>query len=549
MCSAKILPISHEYPGEAVRLWLSPPVAAARPTPSRARRRGYAPNLATMDMPPNAAKRSADAAGLTSRHPNKVREKPVDLPKPQLHKIAKPTMPPGAATEKPRMQGAIKRGSRMLVAAGGAAPPPPSVSNSQPGSKASDAGPSAEAAGPPQVASDAQVLVPVKPQAMARGEGAAVAIKMSPAAPLPRAYKELLESFEGLERALPLVRARGLPLLYGILATSIERATSRECSPSILAAILGVWPEAYTLEVTEVRNLPEQRARIQYGSSNQKHDWLLAPSSASSASGAHATSTSTSTARISEFARRLDALVRAHEATWREAQGANQGEAPVEHNQVAALTFPLDACPPPPTAELPPLPVPKREALPRCAAAASDTSEAARAAAETAAAAADGAAFIPKADTSAFAEAAEAASTSSASGCAGLSSALLAKVLQREAAEKQKQAEAPVIDLAAQLKRLPLLADSMRSIYHEENKRIMQEAKLFAKLLQNPRWLTSQDELSSQMKLLARIVPYWCTLVSVNEQPAVKLDMNLRFAEVQKALKAAAATGVLPADV
>ena len=78
---------------------------------------------------------------------------------------------------------------------------------------------------------------------------------------------------------------------------------------------------------------------------------------------------------------------------------------------------------------------------------------------------------------------------------------------------------------------------------------MMQEAKLFATLLQNPRWLTSQDELSSQMKLLARIVPYWCTLVSVNEQPAVKLDMNLRFAEVQKALKAAAATGVLPADV
>ena len=136
----------------------------------------------------------------------------MDLPKPQLHKIAKPTMPPGAATEKPRMQGANKRGSRMLVAAGGAAPPPPSVSNSQPGSKASDAGPSAEAAGPPQVASDAQVLVPVKPQAMARGEGAAVAIKVScsnAAKSIQGAARELRRA----ERAPPLVRARGLPPL------------------------------------------------------------------------------------------------------------------------------------------------------------------------------------------------------------------------------------------------------------------------------------------------------------------------------------------------
>ena len=141
----------------------------------------------------------------------------------------------------------------------------------------------------------------------------------------------------------------------------------------------------------------------------------------------------------------------------------------------------------------------RSEALPRCAAAASDTSEAARAAAETAAAAADGAAFIPKADTSAFAEAAEAASTSSASGCAGLSSALLAKVLQREAAEKQKQAEAPVIDLAAQLRGC-LLADSMRSIYHEENKRIA-GGEALCEAAAEPAMLTSQDELSSQMKL------------------------------------------------
>ena len=293
--------------------------------------------------------------------------------------------------------------------------------------------------------------------------------------------------------------------------------------------------------MTEVRNLPEQRARIQYGSSNQKHDWLLAPSSASSASGAHATSTSTSTARISEFARRLDALVRAHEATWREAQGANQGEAPVEHNQVAALTFHWTAA----TAYCRATAAAGSEAQ-RCRGAPPRPNIEAARALPRPPRPVDGAAFIPKADTSAFAEA-EPPRCPPHRPRAFLGS--LAKVLQREAAEKQKQAEAPVIDLAAQLKRLPLLADSMRSIYHEENKRIMQEAKLFAKLLQNPRWLTSQDELSSQMKLLARIVPYWCTLVSVNEQPAVKLDMNLRFAEVQKALKAAAATGVLPADV
>ena len=56
------------------------------------------------------------------------------------------------------------------------------------------------------------------------------------------------------------------------------------------------------------------------------------------------------------------------------------------------------------------------------------------------------------------------------------------------------------------------------------------------------------DSLGSQVRLLARLVPQWCTLVRVNDAPAVKLDASVRFGEVQRALKVVAAKGELPAE-
>jgi hypothetical protein len=394
----------------------------------------------------------------------------------------------------------------------------------------------------------------------------APAIVPSSSSWLPVAYKQLLECFEAMERAVPLVRSRGLPLLYGILAHSVERATSRDCTPAILACILGVWPEAYSLEVVEVRNLSEKRARVQRGG-HQTHDWLLGlpsaamapprPASASSlaylgvppvqpsapvpaplvgvpageapppAAAAPTRPAAVPTgARLAEFARRLEALVRIGEE-----------------------------CPSPPSALLPPLPEPRREAshAPQAAAAVQPRVQHAGPLAATATAAGgaeadDGAADAVGSNPAPFEAAASAVASAVTSGCAGLSTSLLAKVMAREAAKKRLEVEAPALDLAVLLRRLPGLADAIRSIYHEANKRILGEAKLFAKLLQNPRWLTNEEELAAQVRLLARLAPHWCTLVSANDLPAVKLDPNVRFTEVQKALKAIAAKGELPAE-
>ena len=125
--------------------------------------------------------------------------------------------------------------------------------------------------------------------------------------------------------------------------------------------------------------------------------------------------------------------------------------------------------------------------------------------------------------------------------------ALLEKVLKKQASNQVLADEAPVLQRAALLRRLPAMAAALRSCMHEAGKRVMPQAELVRRLTINGKWLASAGELKEQMVLLSEIAPSWCTLVKIGAggpqqqvQEAVKLDVDVRFSEVLQAIKEAA---------
>ena len=47
----------------------------------------------------------------------------------------------------------------------------------------------------------------------------------------------------------------------------------------------------------------------------------------------------------------------------------------------------------------------------------------------------------------------------------------------------------------------------------------------------------SVKDMQDQMGLLAEFAPQWCTIVTIDEEPAVRLNNNVRFPEVQKMIQ------------
>ena len=518
-------------------------------------------------------KRTADAAGISSTLPGGAPKKAASR---TANAAAAAAAPPGpTSVSQPKMHGSSRRGSALVQSVGGA-----SIRADGGGGRSSTSIAPPPAAPPPAAPPPAALLpdaaAPPRPPRLPHGViapsskpqpafqlVAAASERPEPLPPLPAEYKLLRECFAALERAIPLMRARGLPLLFGLLTGSVERATSRECTPSTLAAILGVWPEAYKLEVVDVK-LSEQRARMM-ANPGQKRDWILeqpaaaaAAAAATTAAAAAATMAATATAaatpaaaaatasssssstasaapaaRLAEFSQRLGALVRAHEAAWRLSHPPREGGGGV----AGAVAFPLDHCAPPPEAPLPPL---LREAPPPRLTPAANASRHA----QPSAAPPTAAPSVPPPATPA-APVAVASHVSVPAGCAGLSSALVAKVLQRQAEVKVRTDAEPALELSTLLKRLPDVAVAVRSCMHEADKRLMRVDELVRKLMLNLKWLTCAEELREQIRLATEVAPSWIKLVTANKQPAVRLDTTLRFPQVLKAFKEVAARGTL----
>lgn len=333
---------------------------------------------------------------------------------------------------------------------------------------------------------------------------------------LPTEHAHLLACFTALERTLPLLRARGLPPLYGLLVKSVEAATSRNFTPEVLAAVVGVWPEAYVLTVAQTSSLSTQRARLS-ATVGQKLDWHLAlpASEASTFSSGGAPSAeqkaATTAGRIREFRQRLGA-----------------------HSRTPS---------PLPMAVLPSVAPPEEKDRPLERLMSARGGSGGEKSGGAHGGGSGGAVTTSTSDTAAAPAATSSTPVAAVvpAGCEGLPAALVEKVLRRQAANQVRSEEAPVLHRTALMRRLPEMAAAMRSCMHEAGRRVMPQAELVKKLTVNGKWLASAAELCEQQRLLSEIVPQWCQVISVGDQPAVRLmDNAVRFPEILQAIREAA---------
>ena len=70
--------------------------------------------------------------------------------------------------------------------------------------------------------------------------------------PLPDEYRRLDESFLAVDTTISFFRARGEPCFFQPLHRTVQINTQSEFSARSLRLLLGVWPEAFTVEGTHV---------------------------------------------------------------------------------------------------------------------------------------------------------------------------------------------------------------------------------------------------------------------------------------------------------
>lgn len=451
---------------------------------------------------------------------------------------------PNAPPPKPRMQGGSARGSRLMLAAGGAAAAIPSNKSGSSSNLSTGAPPKGAATAPPAVRPTPQP----RPEATITKTTTAAAGQRPPSAHwppkehLPPDHAVALDNFLAIERTLPLLRARGLPPLFGLLVKPVESGTRRTFTPNHLAAIVGVWPEAYAVTVAPTSGLSVQRARLS-ATSGQKWDWHieLPPSDATASSAAPPAE---SVDRVAEFRQRLDAYAGGRALPVAPlpplapaAEEAAEGVLLLTSRRLQQQSMAATA--------------PSERLLSARAGGSSSSAAASAASAAAVPSGGDGSAATTSADDDGAPPLPSAPPLPEKlpPGCEGLPPALLAKVLQRQASQQVRAEEAPIIQRAALMRRLPQMAAAMRSCMHEAGKRVMGQAELVKRLTINGKWLASADELREQMRLVSEIAPRWCTLVQIGggtqmhqaPQPAVRLDPEVRFSEVLQAIKEAAA--------
>ncbi len=458
--------------------------------------------------------------------------------------------PPNAKTEAPRMHGGSARGRLMLSRIGATAPqgvPAPAPAPKPmpgPASSVSTAG------------------APAAPRAPARAP---------PSKPLPETCQRILDTFIAIESALPLLRKRDLPPLYGMLRKPVEDLTRRDFPPELLAALVHACPTAFRVSAREVA-LTEERLRLTV-TPHQKVDWLIeqttapsapppAPASARDASdpeqklevdhpppSSGPPAVARAPAAASVPSRRLQL------AEWRQARRAEL-VATLEAHAAQHGDAPM------PMAALPPLEPPKAKAEARSEVGARTeaTHQASRkpplgaepALTPAPTGAADLEPRAPPADAlpgalpgalgvGSAAPGAPMPTMVVPMGCEGLPAELLHKVMQRQAEARVLVETQPKLQRAALLKRLPEMAMATRECMFEARRRLMPSPDLVRRLLQNAKWLSSAAELEAQLQLLTEIVPQWISLVRLgdDEELTVRLDESVSFSEVQKAVRAA----------
>lgn len=478
-----------------------------------------------------AADDDDDVPALAAKCPALVSRRPALVNRPAIA----PHPNPSGKTAGPRMHGGSARG-RLMLSSIGAVAPPTSVA-------------------PAPTSAVRQITGPTSGISAAGSSAAPPApSRATPSKPLPERCQRVLDTFIAIESALPLLRKRDVPPLYGMLRKPVEDLTGFEFPPELLAGLVHACPTAFRVSARDVA-LTEERLRLS-ATPRQKVDWLIeqtaaptAPPPAPLADG-HAKGDPEAMARddrppppmappLAPPKAAAPMPSRVQVAEWRQAQRAEL-VAVLEAHSAQHGDAPL------PLAALPPLETPKTKAEAKAKAEAEGWARAETADPEQGVLPADTvagtAARAPAGGAGAGPKAPEAPMPMAVPvGCEGLPAELLRRVMQRQAEARVLIETQPKLQRAALLKRLPEMAMATRECMFEARRRLMPQPDLVRRLLQNAKWISSTAELEAQLQLLTEIVPQWISLVRLgdDEDLTVRLDEDVSFSEVQKAIKAA----------
>ena len=480
-----------------------------------------------------AAADDDDAPALAAKCPALVSRRPALVNRPAIA----PHPNPSGKTAGPRMHGGSARGRLMLSSIGAVAPP------------------TSVAAAP---MSAVRQITGATSGISAAGSSAAppaAPSRATPSKPLPERCQRVLETFIAIESALPLLRKRDVPPLYGMLRKPVEDLTGFEFPPELLAGLVHACPTAFRVSARDVA-LTEERLRLS-ATPRQKVDWLIeqtaAPTAPPPVPSADGHAKGDPEAMAGDDAPTLLPMApplappkaaapmpsRVQVAQWRQAQRAEL-VAVLEAHSAQHGDAPL------PLAALPPLETPKTRAEAKAKAEAEGWARAETAGPERgvlpAGAVAGAAAGAPAGGAGAGPTAPEAPMPLAVPvGCEGLPAELLRRVMQRQAEARVLVETQPKLQRAALLKRLPEMAMATRECMFEARRRLMPQPDLVRRLLQNAKWISSTAELEAQLQLLTEIVPQWISLVRLgdDEDLTVRLDEDVSFSEVQQAIKAA----------
>lgn len=242
--------------------------------------------------------------------------------------------------------------------------------------------------------------------------------------PLPDDYRRLQDSFVSLDTTLSFYRSRGEPAFFRPVCEAVQRSTSRAFSEATLRLLLGVWPEAFSVEAVAVAACRGRPATT---------DWLLGLPAPERQRGA----ATRSEERRAEFHTRLISLVRAEHDAWLQSLPPPTPEhASMSHERAWHPEFALNSCALPAEAELPDLSL--VEAPPASRASQNAASVPRQTSRKTSEASSSDSATATLAEVAPPPAPATACVSSNApEGCTGLSGSLIAKIKAKELAAQQ----------------------------------------------------------------------------------------------------------------
>ncbi|KAJ1983290.1 hypothetical protein H4R34_001374 [Dimargaris verticillata] len=120
---------------------------------------------------------------------------------------------------------------------------------------------------------------------------------------------------------------------------------------------------------------------------------------------------------------------------------------------------------------------------------------------------------------------------------------LIERIRQKERERKEKAMKGLVTTPAqaahdAMVSRLPVMADTLSFLFYANHKNVLRFKDMAAKLADSYKMPLSESEAMEHIRMMAKLVPQWCKVVSIGSETMLKLDRTVSLRQVKDILSA-----------